>query len=73
MNSANTPRSLSMSRPSRNELAILAILSVSKQTVIQHEANTFDFRIRFDDSVRAFSFSYPHSYLTNQRALARLR
>jgi len=29
--------------------------------------------IRFDDFVRAFSFSYPHSYPTSQRTLARLR
>ena len=48
-------------------------VSASKQIVVQHEASIFDLKIRFDDSVRAFSFSYPHPYLTNQRALARLR
>lgn len=73
MISVNTLKSRSMSRLSRNEPVMLGIPSASKQMAVQHEASTFDFKIRFDDFVRAFSFSYPHSYPTNQRALARLR
>lgn len=71
--SSNTLKSRSMSRPSRNEPVMLGIPSASKQMAVQHEANTFNLKIRFDDWVRAFSFSRPHSYPTNQRALARLR
>lgn len=66
MISANTLKSRSMSRPSRNELVILGIPSASKRIAGQLEASTFNLKIRFDDSVRAFSFSHPHSYPTNQ-------
>ena len=71
--SSNTLKSQSMSRPSRNESVMLGIPSASKQMAVQHESNTFNLKIRFDDWVRAFSFSHPHSYPANQRALARLR
>lgn len=36
--------------------------------MVFHAVNIFDFRIRFDFTVKAFSFSCPHSYSTIQRA-----
>ena len=41
--------------------------SLVKHRTVIHAVSTFDSKIRFDVPVRAFSFSYPHSYPTNQR------